>query len=295
MEESGVNSSYLQNRNRQSNLFSLSPAIVGALEIGAYNTMGTLCQTWGLSLSSATRSAFLVQATALWTPLLSAAFGMVPSPLLWLSSFIALGSTAFVTLDQAQVSSSSLNSVGPGLESFATGVSVGDLTILASAFFYSLSTVRIPKYANKMPPIQLAFGKSAVLAVVALVSLTSVILNDASTQGLSIQSIVDACYRLWPGASWNQTTAFILLAWSASGPGALSAFLHIKGQSMVSPTDAQVVFATVPLWSALLAALFLPGEHVGTLTWVGGAGMLLAGLVAALGSVPNADEKDTGK
>ena len=40
--------------------FGLSPVVAGALEIGAYNTAGTLLQTFGLSMSSATRSAFLV-------------------------------------------------------------------------------------------------------------------------------------------------------------------------------------------------------------------------------------------
>ena len=79
-----------------------------------------------------------------------------------------------------------------------------------------------------------------------------------------------------------QPLAWGIIIWSAVGPGALSAYLHVKGQSLVSPTDAQVVFAAVPLWSALIAAVVLPGERLGPLAWVGGGGMLLAGLVAAL-------------
>lgn len=75
--------------------------IRGALEIGLYNTLGTLLQTYGLSFSTATRSAFLVQATALWTPMLAAAFGYAPSPILWASSLVAFVSTILVTLDSS--------------------------------------------------------------------------------------------------------------------------------------------------------------------------------------------------
>jgi drug/metabolite transporter (DMT)-like permease len=51
---------------------------------------------------------------------------------------------------------------------------------------------------------------------------------------------------------------------------------------MVTPTDAQIVFSTVPLWSALLAVVVLPEEVVGPFAWAGGFGMLVAGLIASL-------------
>lgn len=127
---------------------------------------------------------------------------------------------------------------------------------------------------NAVPPLQLALGKSSVLALV-------------STTVLSIKALTIAAHgapltELWP-AGPSQPLAWGIIAWSAAGPGALSAYLHVKGQSMVGPTDAQIVFSTVPLWSALLAAWFLPGEQVGPLSWAGGALMVLAGLIGALG------------
>jgi drug/metabolite transporter (DMT)-like permease len=51
----------------------------------------------------------------------------------------------------------------------------------------------------------------------------------------------------------------------------------------VPPTAAQIVFSSIPLWSALMAAAVLPGEEVGLYTWAGGAVVAAAGLVAALG------------
>jgi drug/metabolite transporter (DMT)-like permease len=252
-------------------------AIRGGLEIGTWNTLGTLCQTWGISTSTATRSAFLVQATALWTPLLAAALGLAPNRWLWCSSFIAFASTIVVTLDQIQLGAEQTHGAGMGAL-LAGGVSMGDATTLAAAFFYSLSTVRIPFYAQKMTPLKLACGKSVVLATLAMASLSVQVYSLGGASG----SAAEVLQELWPNAT-TQQAVWSLLVWSAVGPGALSAFLHVKGQSMVGPTDAQVLFATVPLWSALLAAAFLPGETVGPLTWVGGAGMLLAGGVAAFG------------
>ncbi len=51
---------------------------------------------------------------------------------------------------------------------------------------------------------------------------------------------------------------------------------------MVSAARAQVVYSTIPLWSALLAQLLLPGEAMGGLAWAGGAVMLGASLLASV-------------
>jgi drug/metabolite transporter (DMT)-like permease len=262
----------------------LSPVVAGAIEIGMYNTIGTLLQTWGLSLSSATRAAFLVQATALWTPILAAAFGMAPSPLLWVSSFIALISTLLVTFDQ--IDGFSMAAVASGsfsFKDFFAGASLGDAGTLGAALAYSLSTVRIPLYASRVAPLKLAFGKSIALAVTTSTALLIGLLTSGAGGGSGGEAVFSAASlaSFWPGCC-DQKMAFYLIAWSAVGPGALSAYLHVKGQSLVGPTDAQVVFSAVPLWSAVIAAIVLPGETVGPLAWVGGGGLLLAGLVAAL-------------
>lgn len=212
-----------------------------------------------------------------------------------------------------------------------------------------------------MPPLQLALGKSAVLAAASCAAL-----GLAAARGASRGQPLAA---LWPG--WRQPQGWGLILWSAMGPGALSTFLHIKvravptpgklghqspvtqptwclqaapgigalvcrcegacgrahalparacsarlsscmrrpghanphslqGQSLLSPAAAQVVFASVPLWSALLAAVALPGEAVSRGTWLGGALIAVAGLVAALaqrrgaGGAPSASSSTRG-
>jgi drug/metabolite transporter (DMT)-like permease len=88
---------------------------------------------------------------------------------------------------------------------------------------------------------------------------------------------------LWP-AFHDQSSAWFYLMWAGLACGALTAFLHVKGQSLVTATEAQLVFSTVPLWSAIIAAGVLPNEHLGPLTWLGGGLMIVAGYISTLSS-----------
>lgn len=242
--------------------FEVPTVLVGALEIGFYNCGATLLQTEGISMSGAIRAAFLIQATALWTPLLSTLLGERPALWQWVGSFIALCSALIVTLDQK------MGGGGQAVLDSGGFPNTGDLYILGATVSYSLATVRIPSYAKNLSPLELAVGKSSVLALVA-----SALLLYEIPQGGSIAS-------LWP-AYQEQMSAWGCLLWAAVFCGALTAFLHVKGQSLVSATEAQLVFSTVPLWSAIIAAIILPNEHLGPLTWLGGAMMIVAGLVSS--------------
>lgn len=244
--------------------FEVPTVLVGALEIGFYNCGATLLQTEGISMSGAIRAAFLIQATALWTPLLSTLFGDRPAPWQWAGSFIALCSALIVTLDQKIGG----GGVGQAVLDSTGFPNTGDLYILGATVSYSLATVRIPSYAKNLSPLELAVGKSSVLAFVA-----SALLLYEIPHGANITA-------LWP-AYQDQMSAWGPLLWAAVFCGALTAFLHVKGQSLVSATDAQLVFSTVPLWSAIIAAIILPNEHLGPLTWCGGAMMIVAGLVSS--------------
>ena len=127
----------------------------------------------------------------------------------------------------------------------------------------------------------------------------------------------DPLTDLWPGYA-SSPLSWGILVWSALGPGALAAFLHAKvggqldqrmggrnptseghfwleqsprttpppapplqGQAVVPPAEAQVIFSTVPLWSVAFAFLLLGGEPMSEKTWIGGAAVVAAGLIAS--------------
>ena len=58
-------------------------------------------QTFGLTLTSATRASFLIQATALLTPLLATLAGDRPGPRIWAGCTLALGGTLLIAADKA--------------------------------------------------------------------------------------------------------------------------------------------------------------------------------------------------
>ena len=67
------------------------------------------------------------------------------------------------------------------------------------------------------------------------------------------------------------------MVYSAYVPGALANYVQLKGQASVSASDAQVIYATTPVFNALVSVLAL-GETLTTNTVVGGAVILCASL-----------------
>ncbi|KAL4444200.1 hypothetical protein ABPG75_011937 [Micractinium tetrahymenae] len=233
-------------------------------------------------MTTAARGAFLIQGSTLFTPVLSSLAGSAPGRPVWLGSLLAFAGTLIITADRSASPASDPAPAGgeaaaAAAAAAATGAALplGDALTLLAALCYSAATVRIPVWAvqRKVSPLQIALGKA--------VSLTAVAAAGLALQAAQLAGEGQSLAALWPG--WQQPQGWAILAWAAFGPGALAAVLHVRGQSLVSPSAAQIVFCTVPLWSALLAALVLPDEPIGQGTWLGGAVVAVAGLVAAQG------------
>ncbi|CAL5219340.1 g1154 [Coccomyxa viridis] len=236
-------------------------AIAGA-ELGLWNFLATSCQALGLEHTSATRASFLIQVTSLVTPTLSSLAGERPGRLVWLGCAVAMAGTVLLTLDHAPQAAST------GLQQVAFG---GDACVLAAAFFYSLATVRLSRLAPSVPSLPLATAKSLALAGVSLIWLGASALNNMRTpQGPAL---------LWRG--YREPAAWIALVWSALGPGALAAYLQTQGQSKVPAPQAQIIFSSLPLWSAFFAAVLMQGDSMGPSGWAGGLLIIAAGLIAS--------------
>ena len=204
---------------------------------------------------------------------------------MWLGSLLAFGGTLLITLDRTAGGSSGGSSPEAFLDVAAgaavgdgAGLLPGDALTLAAALCYSAATVRISVWAVRrgVSPLQLSRGKATFLTAVSVAALGL----QTGQQAAAGQPVAGALAALWPG--WQQPEGWAILLWVALGPGALGSVLHVRGQSLASPTAAQIAFCTVPLWSAALATATLPGETISAGTWAGGATIAAAGLVAAL-------------
>jgi hypothetical protein len=92
----------------------------------------------------------------------------------------------------------------------------GDAFIFASAFFYSLATVRLGIHARNVPSVQLAAFKSVALAAISLLWLLWTA-SELTNDGLPLVT-------LWKG--YNNIGAWALIVYSALGPGAMAALLQ---------------------------------------------------------------------
>lgn len=78
------------------------------------------------------------------------------------------------------------------------------------------------------------------------------------------------------------------MLWSGVVVNGVAPFLQVGGQQAVGPARAQVIYASGPLWAALIALAAL-GETVGPQGVLGGAAFLAAVLLAASTPSPDPD------
>ena len=87
-------------------------------------------------------------------------------------------------------------------------------------------------------------------------------------------------------SSHDLALAGFVTLWSGLAVNAVAPFLQVGGQQAVGPARAQILYASQPLWAALMS-LFLLGETVGAQGLVGGTAFLGAMMLAATAELPN--------
>lgn len=79
-----------------------------------------------------------------------------------------------------------------------------------------------------------------------------------------------------------------VIIWSGVAVNAVAPFLQVGGQQAIGPTRCQTIYASQPLWAALMSFFFL-GETIGIQGLVGGTAFLSALFLAATAEPPDAD------
>ena len=83
-----------------------------------------------------------------------------------------------------------------------------------------------------------------------------------------------------PWADWQNWKVWALIAFSAIIPGCVADLTQAKGQETVSASESSVILAGEPLFAALFSAICL-GEFLGPMGYLGGALIVMGGLVTA--------------
>lgn len=262
-------------------------------ELGFLNAAGTAFQAFGLERTSATRAGFLLSTINVLVPLGAAATGQKVTPKVFLGVALAsvgvyVSETSGLENPFASDASSRDAVVAAAAAASDLDFGAGDACCLAAAALYSAFTVRLGTYAARLDAAELSAAKA-----LAMTALCVAWWGFERAAGASADGSPASVSVLWSGASSGLLGASAVAVWgavaySALAPGALANVLQTRGQSAVPAAEAQLIFATTPVFNAAAAAAAL-GETATTNTLVGGAVILAASLAPFLAD-PDEDE-----
>lgn len=134
--------------------------------------------------------------------------------------------------------------------------------------------MRLFAWGKRVAPRQLITSKIGTQAILSLALVTAV--DSQNT----------FAYLTSDASQWS--TFLPVVVWSGVAVNAVAPFLQVGGQQAVGPTRCQTIYASQPLWAALLSYCFL-GETIGFQGLVGGSAFLIALFLAATADAPDPD------
>lgn len=252
-------------------------AWLAGLELGGYLFVANQLQVRGLQSVPTDRAAFLVQTTTLLVPLgqaaLSGGLGKLPART-WAACALAFGGVVLMSSAQEHPAAAANAAAWAG----SSLLSSGDLLVLGAAAIYSAHVLRLSALAPALPPITLAVRKALSELVLGSAALgAALFLLPGSELAVATRAFAAELPSLPPDA-------LLRLGGSAAWCGAVTCAYTIWAQSYgqggpISATDANLVYTTQPLWSALCAYALL-GETL-TTQEAGGAAVVAAALALA--------------
>jgi drug/metabolite transporter (DMT)-like permease len=233
-------------------------ALQGGCELGLWKFLGTTANLYGLALTTACHGALLIQLTTLIVPIVQGLQGVPIPKRIQFSVALALAGVVCFTQDPAG---------SPSV--------LGDALCVVAAGFYATYDLRLFAWGKKVAPRKLITNKIATQAM-----LSAGLLVGASGSWQETIDYVSA------NPEWSIILPVVL--WSGVAVNAVAPFLQVGGQQAVGPTRCQTIYASQPLWAALLSFVFL-GETIGLQGLVGGAAFCSALLLAATAEAPDSD------
>jgi len=213
-----------------------------ALILGLLAFAGFATQTIGLSLTTASKAAFITGLNVILTPIIGSWWfkNRIP-PKAYLAALVALTGLGLLTLTSVD------------------GINSGDLWILATAVFYAYYVVYLGEVAGKASALSLSAVQLWPMAALAWL------------WALPHLSLIPEI----PVATWGA------LAYLAVAATAIATVAQTYAQRVVPAYAAAVIFVLEPVFAAFFAYLWL-GETLSLLGWLGGLLVLLAMLLSGL-------------
>lgn len=238
----------------------IGPSSVAGAELGLWKTLGTTANIYGLSQTSSDHGAFLIQLTTLIVPAAQGIAGVPIPTRIWTAIGLALGGVFMFTQDPTQSDCASLE---------------GDLLCALAAIFYATYDLRLFKWGKLIPTDELITTKMA----------TQTLISFAMLSVLARDETIDFITRASPG---DLQLVGVVALWSGLAVNCLAPYLQVSGQQAIGPARAQILYASQPLWAAIMSFFYL-GEQFGTEGYIGGSAFLGAMFLAATANMPDPD------
>ncbi len=219
-------------------------ALMPALWLGLLAFAGFATQTVGLSITTASRSAFITGFAVVLTPVVAALlYRQRIAPRVYLAGLVALAGLALLTLRGGE----------------QRGINAGDLWTIATALTYALYVVYLGHVAGRASAAALAGMQHLPMALLAWLWATP-----------QLGALTEV-----------PVTTYLAIAYLAVVATALVAWLQTHAQRVVPAPLAAIIFVLEPIFAALFAYALL-GEVLGLAGWVGGALVVLAMLTSGM-------------
>jgi drug/metabolite transporter (DMT)-like permease len=220
-----------------------------ALELAVWNFGSQGLVNVGLLWTASARASFLTQTSVVMTPLVSALAGHSVRNNVWVACGCAMGGLVLLSVSHG-------GQVGAGF-------GFGDILCLMGALCWSMYIFRLSAVGEKFDEVQMQAVKTVNLAIL------------YSTWFLFAAWRSDV--SLWPG--WDNAVAWLLLFYSALGPGTVADLMQQKGQAIIPASESNVILSMEPVFTALLGWIVL-GEATSLTEKLGGSLIILAAIVA---------------
>ena len=246
-------------------------AMRASCELGTYLFCGQLTQLLGLTGTSATTNAILVQSSVVFVTLFeNSARSLMPRERLQhlMPSLLALVGVALITLAPGLLRDAhAASAVRP------TETPAGVACSLLSAAFYAMHTVRLSAYGDVDATVQ-ATGQVSVNAIldVVVVSIAASFSLGGNMRRWLVRADSAALKRLCVGATWNGVMIVGGTTWAMS-----------YAQRTFRASTAALAYAMEPLFASLLAALIL-GDSIEPVQLLGGVFVVGANVLAGMRS-----------
>jgi len=289
--QSLTSTSTSMSNQKSDNNDSDTTTLVAGVELGIWKFIGTTCNLFGLAYTTASHGALLIQLTTVMVPLTRAVVykETIPDKVKLSIVLAVIGVVCFATAtDPTAVTTTNI----PTLK--------GDLFCIGAAICYSAYDIRLYEYGKKVNPKPLITTKIATQAFLScFLLLVSTLLTALSTTSM-MDDTIDAPLSLFSSSSsfsmiqesfvtnldvssvLSQPIVIGAILWSGIAVNAVAPFLQVEGQQIIGPTKCQTIYASQPLWAAVISFLVL-GETLGYQGMVGG-GIFVAALILAAGA-----------